>query len=102
MKERVQNEVRKLRFLAAEMTQEELAARVGVARQTVIAIEKGKYNPSVALAIRIARVFGLTVEEVFSLPVDGATGDGSDESSGNPPQGQSDPDAPTKDSGTRA
>ena len=68
MKERVQNEVRKLRFLAGEMTQEELAGRVGVTRQTVIAIEKGKYNPSVALAIRIARVFGLSVEEVFSLP----------------------------------
>jgi putative transcriptional regulator len=52
------------------MTQEELAKRVGVTRQTIIAIEKGKYNPSVALAMRIARVFGLPVEEVFSLPDD--------------------------------
>lgn len=52
------------------MTQEELAKRVGVARQTIIAIEKGKYNPSVALAIRIARVFGVSVEELFSLAED--------------------------------
>ena len=49
------------------MTQEELAVKVGVSRQTVIAIEKGKYNPSVALAIKIARAFGVSVEEVFSL-----------------------------------
>lgn len=49
------------------MTQEDLARKVGVARQTIIAIEKGKYNPSVALAIKIARVFGVTVEEVFTL-----------------------------------
>jgi putative transcriptional regulator len=59
--------VRTLRFLHGEMTQEELADTVGVARQTIIAIEKGKYNPSVALAIRIARVFGVSVEEVFSI-----------------------------------
>ena len=58
------------RFLHGEMTQEELAKRVGVARQTIIAIEKGKYNPSVALAIRIARVFGVSVEELFSLAED--------------------------------
>jgi putative transcriptional regulator len=68
MVERVENDVRKLRFLNGEMTQEELARRVGVSRQTVIAIEKGKYNPSVALALRIADVFGLPVEEVFWLP----------------------------------
>jgi putative transcriptional regulator len=49
------------------MTQEELAKRVGVSRQTIIAIEKGKYNPSVTLALRIARAFAVTVEEVFSL-----------------------------------
>jgi putative transcriptional regulator len=71
MAEKVRNEVRKQRFLNGEMTQEELAKRVGVTRQTVIAIEKGKYNPSVALAIRIARVFGLRVEDVFSLSEDG-------------------------------
>jgi len=70
MREKVGNQVRRLRFLHGEMTQEELAGRLGVARQTVIAIEKGKYNPSVALAIRIARVFGLAVEEVFHLDGD--------------------------------
>lgn len=62
------NNVRRLRFLAGEMTQEELARRVGVSRQTVVAIEKGSYNPSVALALRLARVFGVPVEEVFQLP----------------------------------
>jgi putative transcriptional regulator len=67
----VTNQVRMLRFMSGEMTQEELASRVGVTRQTVIAIEKGRYNPSVALAIRIARVFGRPVEEVFSLPDEG-------------------------------
>jgi putative transcriptional regulator len=67
MEESIRSEVRKYRFLNGEMTQEELAARVGVSRQTIIAIEKGKYNPSVGLAIRIARVFGVPVEEVFRL-----------------------------------
>ncbi len=75
MSDRVQNEVRKLRFLAGEMTQEALASRIGVTRQTIIAIEKGKYNPSVALALRIARVFGMPVEQVFSLPADADEGD---------------------------
>ncbi len=70
MRDRVSNQVRLQRFLHGEMTQEELAKRVGVARQTIIAIEKGKYNPSVALAIRIARVFGVSVEELFSLAED--------------------------------
>jgi putative transcriptional regulator len=67
MDENVVSEVRKLRFLSGEMTQEELASRVGVSRQTIIAIEKGRYNPSVGLAIRIARVFGVAVEAVFSI-----------------------------------
>ncbi len=67
MSETIRNEVRKFRFLHGEMTQEELAKRVGVTRQTIIAIEKGKYNPSVALALRIARVFTLPVEQVFFL-----------------------------------
>jgi putative transcriptional regulator len=65
--ENVRSEVRKLRFLNGEMTQEELAKRVGVSRQTIVAIEKGMYNPSVGLALRIARVFGVPVEEVFIL-----------------------------------
>jgi len=67
MGEEIRNEVRTLRFLRGEMTQEDLGRRVGVSRQTIIAIEKGKYNPSVALALRIARVFGVPVEQVFSL-----------------------------------
>lgn len=67
MDERIQNEVRRHRFLAGEMTQEELARRVGVSRQTIIAIEKGSYNPSVALALHIARVFGTRLEELFRL-----------------------------------
>ena len=67
MSEAIRNDVRKLRFLHGEMTQEELARRVGVTRQTIIAIEKGRYNPSVALAIRIARLFAVPLEQVFSL-----------------------------------
>ena len=67
MNEDVRSEVRKLRFLNGEMTQEELAKRVGVSRQTIVAIEGGMYNPSVSLAIRIARLFGVPVEEVFIL-----------------------------------
>ena len=70
MEESIRAEVRKLRFLHGEMTQEQLATRVGVSRQTIIAIEKGKYNPSVGLAIRIARVFDVRVEEVFMLEAD--------------------------------
>jgi putative transcriptional regulator len=65
MHESVQSQTRKLRFLAGEMTQEALARRVGVSRQTIIAIEKGHYDPSVGLALRIARVFRVPVEEVF-------------------------------------
>ena len=64
---RIENRIRRLRFDAGEMTQKDLADRVGVSRQTIIAIEKGSYNPSVALALRIARVFGARVEDVFRL-----------------------------------
>jgi putative transcriptional regulator len=67
MSETIRNDVRKLRFLRGEMTQEELAKRVGVSRQTIIAIEKGRYNPSVALALRVAGVFAAAVEQVFFL-----------------------------------
>lgn len=67
MDENIHNEVRRHRFLCGEMTQEQLAQRVGVSRQTIIAIEKGSYNPSVALALRIARAFGARVEDVFRL-----------------------------------
>ena len=59
----------KVTFLRQEvgMTQEELASRVGVTRQTIIALEKGNYVPSVLLALRIAKVFKLAVEKVFSI-----------------------------------
>lgn len=63
----VGNRVRLHRFLRGEMNQAELAARVGVSRQTIVAIEKGNYNPSVELALRLARELGATVEELFSL-----------------------------------
>ena len=56
-----------MRFEFGEMTQEELARRVGVTRQTIIAIESGKYAPSLPLAMKMARVFGRSVEEVFEL-----------------------------------
>ncbi len=62
---RIDNIIRRLRFDSGEMTQEELARRAGVTRQTIIALEAGKYLPSLPLAIRIARVFGKNVEEVF-------------------------------------
>ncbi len=61
------NLIRKFRFDNREMTQEELATKVGVTRQTIIALEAGKYLPSLPLAVRIARVFGTIVEEIFFL-----------------------------------
>ena len=65
-KRRVKNNIRKLRFFHNEMTQEELAVKVGVTRQTIIAIESAKYAPSLELAFRIALAFGVPLEEVFS------------------------------------
>jgi len=62
---RIGNRIRRLRFDHDEMTQQELAERVGCTRQTIIALEAGKYVPSLTLAFRIARTFGVTVEEVF-------------------------------------
>ena len=59
------NTIRRYRFNNGEMTQEELACRVGVTRQTIIALEAGKYVPSLGLAFKIARTFGVTVEDVF-------------------------------------
>jgi putative transcriptional regulator len=64
-KARISNRIRRLRFDHNEMTQEELASRAGCTRQTIIALEQGKYVPSIELAFKIARVFGVTVEEVF-------------------------------------
>lgn len=62
---RLTNDVRRLRFLRDEMTQQELADQVGVTRQTVNAIEGNKYSPSLEVAFRIARVLGAPLEEVF-------------------------------------
>lgn len=59
------NQIRRLRFNAEEMTQQQLADKVGVTRQTIIAIEKNKYSPSLTLAFRIANTFGKPLEEVF-------------------------------------
>ena len=61
----VSNHIRRLRFENGEMTQEALAKAVGVTRQTIIALEGGKYAPSLELAFRIARAFGTGVEDVF-------------------------------------
>lgn len=61
----ITNNIRKLRFFADEMTQQELADRAGASRQTIIAIEAGKYSPSLELAFRIADAFGVDIGEVF-------------------------------------
>jgi len=61
----ISNQIRTLRFFADEMTQQELADRVGATRQTIHAIEAAKYSPSLELAFRIARVFDKTLDEVF-------------------------------------
>lgn len=63
----VTNGIRQLRFAHGEMTQQDLGDRVGVTRQTINAIEAGKYSPSLEVAFRISRVFGLNVEEVFQF-----------------------------------
>ena len=65
---RVTNRIRALRFAHGEMTQAELAERIGVTRQTVIAIEQGRYSPSLEMAFRIAQVFRAPLDEVFQYP----------------------------------
>ena len=65
-KPELKNKIRRFRFDNGEMTQEELANRVGVSRQTIIALEQEKYVPSLGLAFRIARAFGVALEDVFS------------------------------------
>lgn len=69
----VENRLRELRE-SFGLTQEDLAAKVAVSRQTIISLEKGKYNPSIQLAYQLSKVFGLTIEQVFIF------GDGSDQS----------------------
>jgi putative transcriptional regulator len=66
-KDKINNHIRKLRFEHDEMTQQELADLSGCTRQTIISLEQEKYVPSLILAIKIARVFGKTVDEVFQL-----------------------------------
>ena len=61
----IKNQIRRLRFENGEMTQQELADKAGVTRQTIIAIEAGKYSPSLPLAFKIAQTFGVPIEDVF-------------------------------------
>ena len=68
---RITNEIRALRFANGEMTQADLAERIGVTRQTVNAIEQGKYSPSLEVAFKIARVFDVALEDVFQYPTSG-------------------------------
>ena len=61
----IRNRIRELRFHASEMTQADLAARIGMTRQTIVAMEQGKDSPSLEAAFRIAQVFGVEIGEVF-------------------------------------
>jgi putative transcriptional regulator len=71
---RVTNDIRRLRFANGEMTQADLAGRVGVTRQTIIAIEQGRYSPSLEMAFQIAQVFNVPLDAVFQYQVtEGAT-----------------------------
>ena len=67
----ISNNIRRLRFFADEMTQQQLAEKAGASRQTIIAIEAGKYSPSLELAFRIADAFGVQLNEVFDCEVKG-------------------------------
>lgn len=69
-KTHVTNRIRELRFHAGEMTQQELAERIGVSRQTVVAIEKARYSPTLELAFRIAAVFDVPLDAVFAYEPD--------------------------------
>ena len=77
---RVTNDIRRLRFANGEMTQAELADHVGVTRQTIIAIEQGRYSPSLEVAFQIARVFNRPLDDVFHYPA----GAGSPRAEGEP------------------
>lgn len=66
----ISNTIRTLRFHAGEMTQADLAQKVGVTRQTIVAIEQGKYSPSLEVAFRIARAFNTPLEQVFTYEGD--------------------------------
>jgi putative transcriptional regulator len=71
MRPRLDHSIRRLRFEHGEMSQQVLAHRVGATRQTIIALEANKYSPSLLLAVRIARVFDLNVEDVFQYTLSG-------------------------------
>ncbi len=71
---RVTNSIRALRFAHREMTQANLAERIGVTRQTIIAIEQGRYSPSLEMAFQIARVFAVPLDDVFQYPGSGEEG----------------------------
>jgi putative transcriptional regulator len=66
-KAEIRNRIRRLRFEHGELTQQELADRVGCTRQTIVLLEQERYVPSLALALRIAKVFGVPIEQVFEL-----------------------------------
>ena len=65
---KITNSIRALRFAHGELTQAQLAERIGVTRQTVIAIEQGRYSPSLEMAFQIARVFKVPLDDVFQYP----------------------------------
>lgn len=67
---KVTNSIRALRFSNGEMTQAELADHLGVTRQTIIAIEQGRYSPTLEMAFQMAQVFGVPLDEVFAYPAD--------------------------------
>ena len=66
-KAEIKNDIRRLRFEHGEMTQQELADRIGCTRQTIIMLEQGRYVPSLALALKIGQVFAMPVEDIFTL-----------------------------------
>ena len=72
---KVTNDIRALRFAHGELTQAQLGEAVGVTRQTIIAIEQGKYSPSLELAFQIANVFGVPLDEVFQYPAEPSASD---------------------------
>jgi len=72
----ISNNIRRLRFFADEMTQQELAEKAGVSRQTIIAVEAGKYSPSLELAFRLADAFSVKINEIFDCEVKADSGDG--------------------------
>ncbi len=71
-KNELTNQIRRLRFENGEMTQQQLADKAGVTRQTIIAIESGKYAPSLPLAFKIARTFGKPIEDIFQYEYESA------------------------------